>query len=44
MQQRVNNHEKTVIERYETLVNARFANASFDTFQAAMIAAQCIPD
>ncbi len=31
MEQRVNNHEKTVIKRYETLENARFSNTSFDT-------------
>ncbi len=31
MEQRVNNHEKTVIKRGEPLENARFSNTSFNT-------------
>ncbi len=31
MEQRVNNHEKIVIKRYETLENVRFSNISCDT-------------
>ena len=30
-EQHVNNHEKTVIKRYETLDFARFSNTSFNT-------------
>ena len=31
-EQHVNNHEKTVIKRYETLDFARFSNTSFNTY------------
>ncbi len=37
MEQRVNNREKTVIKRYESLENARFSNTSFNTSEAPIV-------